>query len=231
MVEIIPNWHPLFVHFTVALLLIATLLFVITTVSGKSRWSEILSGTAHVNLWLGAGFSLITVLAGFYAYNTVAHDGPSHAAMTDHRDWALPTASVWIALAIWAGFGAKKSGFRRSWLFLIATLAAAGLLTVTAFKGGEAVYRYGLGVISLPQIEGDGSHGSHHHGGDDHDHGEANDHHDSDEHDGSDEHDVMHEDDMSGVTTEPTNTPSNIPMESEPHNHDDHDHDDHDHSH
>ena len=28
MVEIVPNWHPLLVHFTIALLTIATLLFI-----------------------------------------------------------------------------------------------------------------------------------------------------------------------------------------------------------
>lgn len=28
MIEIIPNWHPIFVHFTIALLTISTLLYV-----------------------------------------------------------------------------------------------------------------------------------------------------------------------------------------------------------
>jgi uncharacterized membrane protein len=37
MIEIIPNWHPILVHFTIALLAIATLLFVVSAVAGRGR--------------------------------------------------------------------------------------------------------------------------------------------------------------------------------------------------
>lgn len=37
-------------------------------------------------------YTIGTVLAGWYAYNTVPHTALSHAAMTDHRNWALSTA-------------------------------------------------------------------------------------------------------------------------------------------
>ncbi|MCF6301365.1 MAG: hypothetical protein L3J52_09655 [Proteobacteria bacterium] len=59
-------------------------------------------------------------------------------------------------------------------LFVIAFL----LLGITAFKGGELVYRYGLGVMSLPEVEGEG----HAHGGSngDGDHGKTKDHPDDD---------------------------------------------------
>ena len=38
------------------------------------------------------------------------------------------------------------------------------LLLTTSYKGGEVVYRYGIGVISLPKVHNDGGHDSHSHG-------------------------------------------------------------------
>lgn len=167
-IEIIPNWHPIFVHFSVALLSISALLYL----TGLALRKPNLLLVARWNLWIGAIFTIGTVLAGFYAYNTVAHDGPSHAAMTDHKNWALATATIFGILAVWSL--AKHRGAKSvSSGFVVLMLLATGLLGVTGFKGGEAVYRYGLGVMSMPQIEDDGGHGSHSHGGDSGAHDEA----------------------------------------------------------
>lgn len=158
-IEIIPNWHPVFVHFTVGLLSVSALLYLAALVFKK----ENLLIAARWNLWIGAAITVGTVLAGLYAYGTVAHDGPSHAAMTDHRNWALPTAGVFITLALWAVW--KQRGAKTvSPVFVAVMLLASGLLSVTGYKGGEAVYRHGIGVMRMPEIHGDGGHGSHSHG-------------------------------------------------------------------
>lgn len=163
MIEIIPNWHPIFVHFTIGLLSISSLLFVVGALApATSEWKDKCLIVARWNLWVGALITAGTVLAGIQAYNSVAHDGPSHAAMTDHKNWALPTAAFFIALAIWAFV--KRKASKVSSIFVALIVIAAGLLATTGFKGGEAVYRYGLGVMSMPQISGDGGHGSHNHG-------------------------------------------------------------------
>ncbi len=158
-IEIIPNWHPIFVHFTVGLLSISALLYL----AGLTLKKQNLLIAARWNLWIGAAMTVGTVLAGLYAYSSVAHDGPSHAAMTDHRNWALPTAGIFAALALWAAWtqrGAKVV----SPVFVAAMLLASGLLAVTGYKGGEAVYRHGIGVMRMPEVQGDGGHGSHSHG-------------------------------------------------------------------
>ncbi len=157
-IEIIPNFHPIFVHFTIALLSISSLLYLAGFVFKKEKLLEV----ARWSLWAGFVITIGTVLAGFHAYNTVTHDGPSHAAMTDHKNWALATASTFAVLAIWSFFrhrGGKPTGI----VFVILILFASSLLAVTGYKGGEAVYRYGLGVMSLPKVSGDGGHGSHEH--------------------------------------------------------------------
>lgn len=157
--EIIPNWHPIFVHFTIGLLSLSALLYLAGSVLKK----ENLLIAARWNLWVGAVITVGTVLAGLNAYNSVAHDAASHMAMTDHKNWALPTAGVFVALALWAAW--KQRGAKTvSPVFVAAIVLATGLLAVTGYKGGEVVYRHGTGVMRMPEISGDGGHGSHSHG-------------------------------------------------------------------
>ena len=93
-IEIIPNLHPIFVHFTVALLIISTALFVIAKILKGRFENKALLNAAYVNLWIGSLLTIATVAMGLYAYYTVQHDSPSHAAMTDHRNWAFITSAV-----------------------------------------------------------------------------------------------------------------------------------------
>ncbi len=161
MLQIVPNWHPIFVHFSVALLSSAAILHLLSHFVTNAERADQCALVGRWNLWLGAGFTLFTLGAGWYAYNTVTHDTPSHAAMKDHRDWALATAAVFFSIVVWEILLQRhKQG--RSWLFTGLLLAAAGLLVTTAWHGGELVYRYGLGVMSLPKSEGDGH--AHEHG-------------------------------------------------------------------
>lgn len=185
MFEIIPNWHPIFVHFTVALLSLAVGLFVVTPFL-KGTLQEQWRIVANWSLWFGAGFSVITGLAGLYAFNTVAHDTPSHAAMTEHRNWAVAAIVLFLTLATWHIIRVRRKQ-AIGMLFVGLMLVAGGVLASTAWHGGEVVYRYGLSVMSLPKSD------THHHEGaspdehgaleqDHHDagHDEAGDHHEDD---------------------------------------------------
>ncbi len=157
--EIIPNWHPLFVHFTVSLLLLAGALQIIVWFRKPTPDSAL----RHALKWLLVTASVAvvaTVATGLQAYYSVNHDTPSHLAMTDHRNWALATAAVFLlAVAIFLWKPGLRNGVAGTGLLL-----AAVLVSVTGLKGGELVYRHGLGVMSMPQASGDGH---------DHDHGEA----------------------------------------------------------
>ncbi len=155
MFEILPNWHPIFVHFTVALLSISVALFILAFVVKEKAWTPSVLTTAHWNLWLGAALTVMTIAAGLYAYNTVAHDDPSHAAMTEHRNWAFATAALFWSLALIAAWR-KKQRREVGVLFVAALVLSSGVLLTTAWKGGELVFRHGLGVMSLPQSEGEG---------------------------------------------------------------------------
>ncbi|WP_455196553.1 DUF2231 domain-containing protein, partial [Kaarinaea lacus] len=158
MIEIIPNWHPFFVHFAIALLLIATLFHVVAVLNSNSANYYQFENVANWNLWVGAVFAVITAIAGWFAYNSVEHDTPSHLAMTDHRNWAIGTTVLFLVVAIWSFRRAKKA-VAISWLIVLPLVIASGLLGITGWKGGELVYRYGLGVMALPNT------GAHDHAG------------------------------------------------------------------
>jgi len=150
MIEIIPNWHPIFVHFTVALLTMSVGFYALVFLIPGSRFREQWSAVARWNLWSGVLFALITGLTGWLAYNSVAHDTPSHLAMTDHRNWAFSTLGVFIPAGLWSAWRTYK-GLPPSLVLLLLLLIGFGLLASTAWRGGEVVYRHGLGVRSLPE--------------------------------------------------------------------------------
>lgn len=149
--EIIPNWHPIFVHFSIALLSISSALLIIGKFAPqKYLWRNTALTVSRWNLLIGAAISILTVLAGWYAYNSVNHDEPSHLAMTSHMKWALSTFLLFVVVATWSFISRKKEvGIFLTAFQLFATLS----LLVTGFKGGELVYRHGLGVLSLPEAE------------------------------------------------------------------------------
>lgn len=160
MIEIIPNWHPIFVHFTVGLFCASVVFYLLTYIASylrivTSKISADLETAGRWCLWAAGVTAIMTVIAGLYAYYTVRHDGPSHLAMIDHRNWALPTAAAIVLVALWSLWRDIKQK-RLTLTFIIALLIVQGLLLATAWRGAELVYRYGLGVMSLPKSEGEG---------------------------------------------------------------------------
>ncbi|MGQ0531778.1 MAG: nuclear transport factor 2 family protein [Caulobacteraceae bacterium] len=148
-----PNIHPLLVHFAIALTMTAALAYVLALVPAASRWRASLAPAADWMLAFAALAVVATVAAGFQAYYAVAHDAPSHAAMTTHRNWAVPTGAAILVLAAWRWF---RRASPPSALFSTFIVAGAVLIAVTGWWGGRLVFAHGLGVASLPQAEGEG---------------------------------------------------------------------------
>ena len=145
-------WHPIFVHFSVALLSVATIFFVLAALFQKAKMRTRWMDFARWNLWGGTGLSVVTALLGWLAYNTVSHDDPSHAAMGTHASLALVMLAAFGALALWVALrrGANEPP---SFFFTFALLAAFALLVATGLRGGQLVFHYGLAVDSLPKPE------------------------------------------------------------------------------
>ena len=240
MIEIIPNWHPVFVHFAIGLLTISTVFHVIAAIKGKSTNYYQFENVANWNLWVGALLAVVTVITGWLAYNSVDHDTPSHLAMTDHRNWAMVTAGIFVAIAIWSYMRAKKS-LPIGWGIAIVMLVAAGLLTATGWKGGELVYRHGLGVMSLPS-KSEHDHAAHDHGTEAQDGGHSHDTMEESEHEVGEAdhgHDHEHENQdmasesedsaMSDANEEPAEAAEKVPEKKDDGHTHDHNHGDHPH--
>lgn len=157
MPTILPNWHPIAVHFAIGLLTISTVLMLAASLGRNQGWAQAATAAARWNLALGVVASMAALATGWNAYNTVTHDDPSHANMTVHLRWAFAAAGGYLIVALLAFFDRRRNAGMNVAVAIV-SVVAAGLLVVTGWYGGENVYRYGLGVQALPDQD------HHHHG-------------------------------------------------------------------
>jgi len=152
MIEIIPNWHPVLVHFPIAFATAAVAFIAAGTIFKKCSWAMQCLIFGRWMLWGAAIFACIAAIFGWFAYNSVEHDEAGHLAMTLHRNWALAALGVLALLASW-DMWRSRSCTAPSPGFLVLLIAAWLLVVSAAWHGGEVVYRHGLGVMSLPAPE------------------------------------------------------------------------------
>jgi uncharacterized membrane protein len=148
-----PNWHPLVVHFPLALVLIATPLLL----AARLLRNEALASTAAVvgtwNLCLGAVAALFALATGLGAVLDLDVGEAARQAISLHTKWAMFTSLLLVLLAVWRGAGTAP-GSRPSWVFIVVLLAAAAALVVTGYRGGENVYEFGVGVRKIALLAG-----------------------------------------------------------------------------
>lgn len=160
MPEIIPNLHPVLVHVPIALISVATFFQLAAIVMRGRSGATQCTVLAHTTLWLGVLAALPTAFFGWQAFNSVNHDATGHAAMLVHRVWALGAVVVLVMLTAWDVWHSKVDAIPRAW-FAGAVIGAWGMVAVTAWHGGELVYRHGVGVMALTQAADDGGHEHH----------------------------------------------------------------------
>jgi uncharacterized membrane protein len=145
-------WHPVFVHFSVALLFVATLFYVLAIIVRGRPIAQQWVVVAQWNLWLGIGLTGLTVLFGWLAFNSVNHDDAAHELMLAHRNWALATTVIFAILALWSLWDRKEKRYL-SWVFGALMILASCSLLATALRGGDLVYGHGLAVSALPKSD------------------------------------------------------------------------------
>jgi len=128
--KLLPGWHPMVVHFPLALVVTAALFLLSARLLRRESYVATLATVGTWNLCLGAFAALLALATGLAA--TVG----LHAGVAAHQ-----------LLAVWRGAGSAQES-RPSWIFMLVLLAATAALIVTGYHGGQNVYRHGIGVIT-----------------------------------------------------------------------------------
>ena len=141
-------WHPIVVHFPLALVSIAAILLVAARLWRGDAFAANLAIVGTWNLCLGAAAAVFALATGLAAVLDLDVGAEVHQAISLHTKWAMLTTLLLVLLAVWRGAGAAQSS-RPSWIFLVVMMAAAAALIVTGYRGGENVYTYGVGVKKI----------------------------------------------------------------------------------
>ena len=156
MLASLPNIHPFLVHFPVALFTTALLADLVLCARFRETW---LDRAALSTFGIAALLSLATAWSGKLAADalTPSLNEAAAAAVGSHGDWAFATVLLFFAVAVvrfdalWRDRALPFPRLTKPRLLALplAILAEACLLT-TAGRGGELVYRHGVGVFSGP---------------------------------------------------------------------------------
>jgi uncharacterized membrane protein len=125
--------HPLFVHFPIALVIVAAGIEAIATLTGNRRWR----GVAVANVRAGAAFAVIAAIAGWRLAS--ASGGEASSILEWHR-WLgtiATVATVAAALATWRADGPTRVGL---WIYRMTLLGAASLVAATGHLGALLVW-------------------------------------------------------------------------------------------
>jgi uncharacterized membrane protein len=147
LIEILPGWHPIVVHFAIGLLLPATVALCASRLIRERARAETLATVGTWNLVAGAIAAVFAVGTGLAAVFSFSNLPPATAhAISLHFFWGCAAMSVFAVLAVGRVAGIKAQT-PPSTIFVVLLLLAAILMCVTGYLGGENVYRYGVGVM------------------------------------------------------------------------------------
>jgi nitrite reductase/ring-hydroxylating ferredoxin subunit/uncharacterized membrane protein len=125
--------HPVLTDFVIGAWVMGAILDFFAAMNGSRKTEQ----AADRLIGLGVAGAVPTAIAGLTDYTTV----PRRAASTGALHGLLNTVGLGIMLV---SLGARKKGRRGSGIFL--SSMGIGLMTVSAWLGGELTFRYSVGV-------------------------------------------------------------------------------------
>ena len=141
------NLHPLVIHFPIAFLMGAALLYMAAWLLKSERFAH----SAFMVLVMGALSLAAAVATGLYAEQGVMLAlSVGEQLLQPHKTYMLSTLAVCMVLTIWA-IAARPFPKRGRLLFLFLCLVMIGVMTVGADFGGRMVYDYNAGGSACRQ--------------------------------------------------------------------------------
>ncbi len=152
MTTMLPGWHPIIVHFPLALVTTAAFFLVAARLLRHERYAATCAIVGTWNLCLGAAAAICALVTGLAAVVDLHVGAAAHQAISVHLKWAVLASLLLLLLGVWRGAGSAHES-RPSWGFLVILLVATAALIVTGYRGGQNVYRYGIGVyVSMSAV-------------------------------------------------------------------------------
>jgi uncharacterized membrane protein len=139
------EWHPMAVHFPLALSVTGAVALTAARVQVLARHRATLATVGTWNLCLGAIGGLVALATGLAAVVDLNLAPAARSAVAVHVKWAIFTAVALALVAVWRGAGNAQES-RPSRVFLVVLWMVTAALMVTGYRGGQNVYRYGVGV-------------------------------------------------------------------------------------
>lgn len=141
------NYHPLIVHFPIAFIYGAALMYFLASILA----SENLKWTALWMLTLGALGAAAAVLSGFYAApGLMVSESVRQELLRHHKHLMVAASVITGALALWA-IATRPMPTRGRYVFLAGLIALLCLITAGADLGGEMVFSYNAGGSACAQ--------------------------------------------------------------------------------
>lgn len=137
--------HPILVHFTIALFLLAVALDLIAWLT---RFKT-LHSVAFVNLAVAAVVTLATMAAGMAAEMHVLVSEADHELLHRHKRFAFAVVACILVLGIWRSLLRGRFPTRAAPLYMLLAVTGAGLTVTAAYWGGELVYKQGVSVRAI----------------------------------------------------------------------------------
>lgn len=141
------NYHPLLVHFPIAFIYSASLMYFLAWIAG----SEKLQWTALWMLLLATLGAAAALISGFYAApGLMISESVRDELLSHHKHLMVASSILTGALTIWA-LATRPMPTRFRYAFLLGLLALVLLLTIGADLGGEMVFAYNAAGSACPQ--------------------------------------------------------------------------------
>lgn len=147
--DALPNMHPLFVHFPIALFMSALGMEMLAVVLRREKFHIV----ATYMLYLGAATALLTVITGIGAEFSLAalhpdgHSAPGHNHIHTHKNFMIITTLFGSLLAGYLYWiNAKEKWNTHRWGLLVGLIILAGLTAMGSDRGARLVYEFGMGV-------------------------------------------------------------------------------------
>lgn len=130
---LIGRFHPLIVHFPIALVMVAIWAEGVAFATHDSRWRAV----AVINVRAGALFAFTGAIAGWRLASTL---GIASSPLVQWHRWFGVAATTLTAAAAVATFRTRDGSLRDPWIYRIALASAAIAVAATGHVGGLLVW-------------------------------------------------------------------------------------------